>query len=212
MTRIHLHLRQIRRAHNYSQELLAKKLGISRQALIALEQGESLPSLPVVLALLRVLDMPFDSLFRARDWSPFRRFVESSPEGSALAHYHHGLGRQTIPIAIGEDPKTLTVTAELPGVKEEDVTIDLGTQYLVLFAFKRPPQGVMKTAIHQEIAFGPLLRIISLPCPIDPGRAHAQFTGGVLRLTVPKLTPQLTRRITLVKESSRRKKAPDGSN
>jgi HSP20 family molecular chaperone IbpA len=200
MSTISLRLRQIRREKNFSQEELAKQLGISRQAIIALEQGASLPSLPVILALLRVLDITFSDLLDG-SWSPFRTFdpqTEIASE-SQLALYRHAEGSHQIPITLQEDEKTFYVMAELAGVKEEDLTVDMSTQHIMLVAIKKSRLGD-KTAHVQEIQFGPLLRILSLPSPIDTNRAQAEFSRGTLYLTLPKLIPEVKRRITFTKE------------
>jgi HSP20 family molecular chaperone IbpA len=195
MSRISLRLRNIRRAKNLSQEELARQLGVSRQAIIALEQGTSLPSLPVVMALLRALDIPFTELFESQ-WTPFRQFEESDAgDVNTLAHFRHGDTPQNIPVHLAEDHHQLYITAELPGVREEDVAVDLSTQHVLIMAIKKPHFTTMTSHI-QDMEYGPLLRILPLPFPIDASEAHAAFNRGVLTLTLPKAVPQTKRRIT----------------
>lgn len=204
MNTISLRLKQIRREKNMSQEELARQLGISRQAIIALEQGTSLPSLPVLMALLRVLDIPFTKLFED-NWTPFRQFdPENEPEQSGtLATYRHGQGSQNIPITLHEDSTNIYVTAELAGVADEDVTVDLSPQHLLVMAIRRPCFGNDVNARITELTFGPLMRIISLPYPINTNQARAEFTRGMLYLTLPKLVPETKRRITFPSNESR---------
>lgn len=202
MTTIHIKLRQLRRAKNLSQEELAKRLGISRQAVIAIEQGESLPSLPVILAILRALEIPFDHLFQG-EWKPFRPFAanEEAYGDLHLSRYHQSAGSQQIPLRLEETPISLIINAELPGVCEEDLTVDLGSQHCIIMAIKRP-FSTNGGALHSnECVFGPLLRIISLPAPIDTNEAQAKFKNGVLTLTLPKHLPDTKRRITFKKTS-----------
>jgi HSP20 family molecular chaperone IbpA len=197
MQPISLRLREIRRERNLSQEELARQLGISRQAIIALEQGASLPSLPVIMALLRVLDIPFQQLL-TDSWSPFRVFDTQTPasDASSLATYRHSEGSLQIPVQVTEDEGTIYVIAELAGVKDEDVTVDMSPQHVLIMAIKRPVTA-NETNMHiQEILYGPLMRILSLPCPINTTDAQAEFNRGQLYLKLPKLMPEAKRRIT----------------
>ncbi len=202
MANISLRLKQIRRDRSLSQEDLAQKLGISRQAIIALEQGASLPSLPVIMALLRVLDITFDDLC-GTEWSPFRDINPSEDAASSsLTLYRHSEGSQHIPLLLQETPNHFALAAELPGVQDEDVTVDVGQQHILIMAIKRPHLAPNEQSRQEtsEINFGPLMRIVTLPTPIDASTAQADFVRGVLHLTLPKLKPETKRRITFTKE------------
>lgn len=56
-------LKDFRKKHNLSQEELAEKLGITRQSIIALEQGKSLPSLPLAVSMCQFFHSAFEDLF-----------------------------------------------------------------------------------------------------------------------------------------------------
>lgn len=193
MKDINLRLREIRRARNLSQEQLAEQLGISRQAIIALEQGASLPSLPVLLALMRVLDLPFPRLF-GDEWQPFKKFSDTVDDSTHLAWQTPR--EQTVRLLLTENDDALHVKADLPGIREDDITIDLSQQHVLIMATRKhkPIDGV---TIHvNEIDSGPVARILSLPCPINTEKANAKFENGVLELTLPKFLPVTKRRIT----------------
>lgn len=203
MSELHLRLRQLRRTKNLSQEELAKRLGISRQAVIAIEQGGSLPSLPVILAMLRALDVPFDYLFQGNEWSPFRTLdtEREISQDSQLSYYRHGEGSQQIPLSLSETSTHIVITAELPGVKEEDLTVDLGSQHVIIMAVKQLHNQTPCQTHIQERTFGPLLRIVSLPCPINPTQAQAMFKNGVLQLEIAKALPTIRRHLTFKEPS-----------
>lgn len=59
---IRLLLRELRQAHDLSQEELARALQLSRQSIISLERGEYLPSSPVLLALMEFFNCPIEQL------------------------------------------------------------------------------------------------------------------------------------------------------
>ncbi len=195
MKEINLRLREIRRSRNLSQEELAEKLGVSRQAIIALEQGSSLPSLPVLLAIMRVLDLPFPRLFNDQ-WKPFREPEFTDSDSTGLAAFNRD-DQQTVRVVLIENAEALHIKADLPGVKEEDITVDLSQQHVLIMATRKNNFSDPQTTLHiQELTNGPVARILSLPCPIDTNKAQAVFENGVLELTLPKFLPEVKRRIT----------------
>jgi putative transcriptional regulator len=56
-------LRVLRAELDWTQEDLAQKLGISRQAVIAIEKGKYDPSLPLAFKISRVFKMPIEHIF-----------------------------------------------------------------------------------------------------------------------------------------------------
>ena len=56
-------LKDLRVQHHLSQEELGEKLGISRQSIIALEQGKSMPSLPLVVQMCNFFNSAFEEMF-----------------------------------------------------------------------------------------------------------------------------------------------------
>lgn len=60
-------LREFRKRNNLSQEDLADKLGISRQSVIALEQGKHMPSLPLAINVCRFFDLAFEDVFEMHE-------------------------------------------------------------------------------------------------------------------------------------------------
>ncbi len=56
-------LKEIRLQKNLTQEILAQKIGVTRQTIIAIEQAKFVPSVRLALEIRSALDMPFESLF-----------------------------------------------------------------------------------------------------------------------------------------------------
>lgn len=56
-------LKELREAHGYSQDQLAKKLGVSRQTIISIEKGRYNPSLPLALQMGRIFTTPVENIF-----------------------------------------------------------------------------------------------------------------------------------------------------
>jgi putative transcriptional regulator len=58
-------LRDLRTAKHWSQEELGTRVGVSRQAIIAIETGKFDPSLPLAFKLARVFGMSIEDIFEA---------------------------------------------------------------------------------------------------------------------------------------------------
>ncbi|MGJ9416370.1 helix-turn-helix transcriptional regulator [Massilia sp. CMS3.1] len=57
------HLRELRAEHGWSQARLAELLDVSRQTVIAIENGRYDPSLPLAFAISRLFQQPIESIF-----------------------------------------------------------------------------------------------------------------------------------------------------
>jgi HSP20 family protein len=91
-----------------------------------------------------------------------------------------------------EDPPTLTVQIELPGVDPDDVQLIAAPQALLIAGERRRP----KDGGHyqqMEIEYGPFQRQITLAENIDPDNATATYERGMLTVRLP-IAPQPTPR------------------
>ncbi|MBL0161952.1 MAG: helix-turn-helix transcriptional regulator [Bryobacterales bacterium] len=62
-------VRELRMARGWTQEELGIKVGVSRQAIIAIESGKYDPSLPLAIKLARALRKPVEGIFILEDAS-----------------------------------------------------------------------------------------------------------------------------------------------
>ncbi len=65
-------LRVLRAEYDWTQEDLARRLGISRQAVIAIEKEKYDPSLPLAFKIARLFKQPVEDIFRYEDASDTR--------------------------------------------------------------------------------------------------------------------------------------------
>ncbi len=56
-------LRVLRAEHEFTQEELAKKIGVSRQTVISIEKGDYAPSVALALALAKCFDTTVENIF-----------------------------------------------------------------------------------------------------------------------------------------------------
>jgi HSP20 family protein len=88
----------------------------------------------------------------------------------------------------------IRVTAELPGVSENDVQITLDDDMLIIAGEKREEHEVDdRDARLVERVFGQFRRAVELPFSPDPDQVEARFRDGVLTINIPKNAEQQSR-------------------
>jgi len=100
-------------------------------------------------------------------------------------------------VDIRESEAEVVLVADLPGVDETSVSIDLEGSELTLRGTFVPkaPEGFALT--YQEYQSGDYERTFTLGDTIDRSRIHAVVRDGVLRLTLPKAKEAQPRRIAV---------------
>jgi len=87
-----------------------------------------------------------------------------------------------------EDDENIIVKTDLPGVKKDDIKIDITEDSLgVMAKFKRELEVENVNYIKRERKHGEANRIIVLPAKIIMDETTAKFENGVLTVTLPKL-------------------------
>jgi HSP20 family protein len=102
-------------------------------------------------------------------------------------------------VDVAENNGAYTVTAELPGVKKDDiqVTID-GAQVTLAAEVKREKEVSQdERVLHTERTYGKVSRSFTLPQEVDEGKAEAKFRDGVLELTLPKKAAAARKQISI---------------
>jgi HSP20 family protein len=84
-----------------------------------------------------------------------------------------------------EDPHTLTVVVELPGVDPQSVRIVAGERLLAVTGERKRPRVPGRVYQQMEIEYGPFQRQVHLAEDVDPKRASARFEHGVLTVELP---------------------------
>jgi HSP20 family protein len=128
---------------------------------------------------------------RNRDVEHFGRF-KSQVDSLFEDWFGRSMGGVLAPrMDVTEDEKTVTLTAELPGVKESDIDVSLVGDQLTIKGEKRSEHDEEKQVegrtLHRvERSYGAFQRTLSVPHKIDPEQVSAEFTDGVLTITLPK--------------------------
>ena len=86
-----------------------------------------------------------------------------------------------------EEKDAILVSAELPGVRPEDVEIQYENGVLVLRGQRTIQQESSDRTYHRvERAYGTFVRSFTLPRSADPEKITASFQNGLLEVRVPK--------------------------
>ncbi len=90
-------------------------------------------------------------------------------------------------VDIHETDDGYVVKADLPGMKKEDIQIDLKDSTLQIKGEKKFEEEASRdNYIRTERAYGTFVRSFSLPHNIDAGKIKASYKDGVLELALPK--------------------------
>ena len=134
-------------------------------------------------------------------FDPFNDLVDDLFKGF-LVRPMYTEGRETVSrvkVDVAEKNGGYLVTAELPGVRKEDIqlTID-GAQVTLAAEVKREKEAAEgERVLHTERAYGKVSRSFTLPQEIDESAAQARFADGLLELTLPKKAAAARKQISI---------------
>ena len=106
-----------------------------------------------------------------------------------------GLASWSPAIEVKQKGNDLVVCAELPGLKPEEVRVEVNEDALVIEGERRQEQSNDQGGVHStERRYGRFYRVIPLPQGANADQAKAEFRDGVLEVTVPIPGQQSRRR------------------
>jgi HSP20 family protein len=132
---------------------------------------------------------PFEEMRRLQD--EVNRVFSSSAAGA------RALGPAEFPaINAFANEDGIAITAELPGVKADDLDISVVQGGLTLRGRREVPEEA-KAYHRRERQQGEFVRTINLPFAVDPNRVEASLENGVLRLSLHRPEEEKPRRIKI---------------
>lgn len=116
-----------------------------------------------------------------------RHFDSYFPE----ANYWEDADTLTMPVEITDKGEEYDIRAELPGVKKEDLDIDIEENYLKINAKKYEEKDEKdKNYKRSEFSYGEFSRVVQLPEEIDVEKTEAKLDSGVLKIKAPKMSKE----------------------
>lgn len=126
---------------------------------------------------------PFGPIGRMMPRALDEWFREASPRGlRELA------AEPTIGLDVAESDQGYTVRAEIPGVKKEDIKVEVQGNRVSISAESRreTEQKQGERVVRSELYYGAQHRSFALEQDVDETKATARYIDGVLELTLPK--------------------------
>ncbi|MBP9089848.1 Hsp20/alpha crystallin family protein [bacterium] len=134
-----------------------------------------------VYSLQSEMNRLFDDFFRATEMPMLGRSFALSPFSSAD---HSSL---TPRIDVRETDKELRISAELPGLSENEIDVSLSRDMLTISGEKKKEcEQNVQGWYRMERSYGTFTRSISLPCEVDQDSCNASFKNGVLTVSFAK--------------------------
>ncbi|MEW6687929.1 MAG: Hsp20/alpha crystallin family protein [Pseudomonadota bacterium] len=129
-------------------------------------------------------------------FDPFNELVDDFFRGFFVRPVTGGAGPR---VEVAEKNGAYIVSAELPGVRKEDIQVDIDGAQVTLSAEVKREKEVRdgERVLHSERSYGKLSRSFTLPQELDEAKAEARFRDGVLELTLPKKAAAARKAITI---------------
>ena len=122
----------------------------------------------------------FDDFFNGFALSPFksRSFMREGISGTLLKPS----------LDLGSTDNEYTVSVEIPGVSEKDVSIELVHDSLIIRGEKKQQKEEKNKNFYRlERSYGSFQRTLSLPEDVNKEKIKADFKNGVLNITIPRM-------------------------
>ena len=133
-------------------------------------------------ALQREIDRLFDDFTRGwptMGWPTASRTAELMPS-----------------MDVAETDKEFEITAELPGLEEKDVQVNVADNVLTIKGEKKSEKEQKEKDYRMfERSYGSFSRTLELPAGINPDNIKASLANGVLKVTVPKPAPAQVKKV-----------------
>ena len=142
-------------------------------------------------------------------WEPLREFSTLQNEMNRLFNTvfdapaatggNGGQGRRWVPaMDLLETDEHFVLRADLPGMRQEDVNIELEENVLTISGERKAEHEERQEGYYRvERAFGAFSRSLTLPKGVDAEAVTAAFNDGVLEVRIPKPEERKPRKITI---------------
>jgi len=143
-----------------------------------------------------------DDMSNITRFDPFNDLVDDLFKGFLVRPMGYERREAVAPrmkVDVAEKNGAYLVTAEIPGVKKEDIKISVdGAQVTLEAEIKLEREASQdERVLHVERAYGKATRSFTLPQELDEAKVEAKYRDGVLELTLPKKAAAARKQITI---------------
>jgi HSP20 family protein len=130
-------------------------------------------------------------------WSEMERLQREM--NNLFSNYGRSNGSSSYPLTnVYDNQENIVVTAELPGMTKDSVSISYTDGVLTISGKQEPLANINKmTVVRQERAMGNFEKTLRIPIKIDQGKITASFTNGILIVMLPKSEEAKPKTITI---------------
>lgn len=154
------------------------------------EKANIVKKTPYEMSPFREMEHYFDDFFR----NPFS--LLRHPMWSRNQEPGHDIVSPVVDIF--DDGNEMVVKAEIPGIKKEDLCVDISENSLTISGEKKQEQKIDRQNYHRlECSYGSFSRSFSLPDNVIGDEAKASFQEGVLEIRIPKSEKKNVKKINI---------------
>lgn len=152
-----------------------------KEAMQSLQQRRPIGMFGPVVRQMSRINEEMDRLFDSLGFGSFMRMPLEAGLPALIA-----TDIWTPNIELFQRDQQLVIRADLPGLKREDVSVEIDEDRVVLRGERRQERTQESGgAYRSEVSYGMFERVIPLPEGIDPDKAQANYHDGVLSITLP---------------------------
>lgn len=142
--------------------------------------------------------------WKGKEFDPFKELLGLEEETSRLfdnswSALPDKLAREAVwspSIDVAEDKDSITVKADLPGVKQSDIDVSVSGDILTIRGERKQEEDVKQKKFHRiERFYGSFTRSLSLPDYVDASKINASYRNGMLEVVIPKTEQAKPRQI-----------------
>ena len=123
----------------------------------------------------------------------FDRLFDASPRARSLAE-RFDTGNLAPAFDVTENDKAFNIHAELPGIKKEDINVDIDDNSLTFSGESKASNEYNDENVrYSERRYGHFSRTVPVPDHVDRDHIKANFKDGVLNLELPKTNKQTSK-------------------
>ena len=113
-----------------------------------------------------------------------RHFDSYFPEAQ---YWEQEMEKYSMPVEVTDKGKKYELKAELPGVKKENLDIDIDSNYVIINAKKEEEKEENENNYKKsEFRYGEFSRTVYFPDEIDIDKTEAKLEHGILKIEAPK--------------------------